>query len=244
VLADGSTYFGPFPRPGFLTLTVRELAQVLGLRDCPGTVPVFFDDQLEIFEHGHTPRCLRVATGSCLGPCCGSCSSTDYARSVETARRFLEGRSREPLKLLEGEMERASASLDFEYAALVRDRLDRLDTLQKELIAFKGRVEGLDLVYRVPGFKGDDRLYLIRKGLVEDELPRPRGKRGRRAAARRVEALFEEAAPAVDTLSQEAASEILLVARWFRLRKGELGRTSKPADWLSAYGPAPSKLTD
>jgi excinuclease ABC subunit C len=244
VLPDGGTYFGPFPRPGFLTLTVRELAQVLGLRDCPGTVPVFFDDQLEIFEQGHTPRCLRVPTGSCLGPCCGACSSVDYAQSVETARRFLEGRSREPLKLLEREMERASASLDFEYAALVRDRLDRLDTLQKELIAFRGRVEGLDLVYRVPGFKGDDRLYLIRKGLVEDEFPRPRGKSGRLAAARRVEALFEEPAPLVDALSPEAASEILLVARWFRLREGELGRASKPADWLSAYRPAPADSSE
>jgi excinuclease ABC subunit C len=46
---DGATYYGPFPRVGALARTVRELAHVLRLRDCPSTTPVFFDDQLELF---------------------------------------------------------------------------------------------------------------------------------------------------------------------------------------------------
>jgi excinuclease ABC subunit C len=237
VLPDGGNYFGPFPRPGFLALTLRELAHVLGLRDCSGTVPVFFDDQYEIFEKGRTPRCIRADTRSCLGPCCGACSSTDYAERVETARRFLEGRSRHPLGLLEAEMARAAGALDFEYAALVRDRLERLGTLQRELVAFKGRVEGLDFVYRVPGFKGDDRLYLIRKGLVEEEIVRPRGKASRLAAARKVEKVFRKPPPLMSALTPEAASEILLVARWFRLRKREMSRVATPEAWLDTYRP-------
>jgi excinuclease ABC subunit C len=237
VLPDGGTYFGPFPRPGSLALTLRELAHVLGLRDCPGSVPIFFSDQLEIFEKGRVPRCLRADTGSCLGPCCGACSFFNYAKRAETARRFLEGRTRQPLRLLEREMERASRAMDFEYAALLRDRLERIATLQKELVAFKGRVEGLSLVYQVPGFNGSDWLYLIRKGLVEEELPHPKGKSGRSAAARRVEAVFQGPPPTVGTLTPEAASEILLVARWFRLRERELGRASTPEEWLNTYRP-------
>jgi len=241
VLPDGATYFGPFPRPGFLALTLRDLVHALGLRDCPGSVPMFFGDQLEIFGKGRVPRCLRADTGSCLGPCCGACSSLDYAQRTETARRFLEGRTKKPLKVLEGEMERASKAMDFEYAAILRDRLERLATLQRELVAFKGRVEGLDFVYRVPGFKGDDRLYLIRKGLVEEELPHPKGKSSRLATAQKVEAVFRAPAPMVGALSPEAASEILLVARWFRLKKRELVRASSPEEWLSTHRPAPTE---
>jgi excinuclease ABC subunit C len=235
VLPDGATYFGPFPRPKFLALTLGELSHVLGLRDCPGTVPIAFGDQLEIFERGRVPRCIRAQTGSCLGPCFGGCTSRDYARNVETARRFLEGRSRKPLAILGGEMERASEALEFEYAARVRDRLERLGELQRELVAFRGRVEGLSFVYRVPGFAGDDRLYLIRKGLVAEELPNPRGKAGRVRTAKKVEEVFRTLSPDLGTLTQEAASEILLVARWFRLRERELARASKPEEWLSAY---------
>ena len=121
-------------------------------------------------------------------------------------------------------MERAAEGLEFEYAALLRDRLERLEALQQELVAFRGRVEGLSFVYRVPGFRGDDRLYLIRKGLVEEELPNPRGKRGKLRAAKKIESVFQAPPVEMGALSQEAASEILLVARWFRLRRKEMAR--------------------
>jgi len=237
VLQDGGSYFGPFPRPKLLALTLRELAQLLGLRDCPASVPIFFGDQLEIFGKGRTPRCLRAETGSCLGPCCGMCSSEEYRVGSETALRFLEGRTKEPLRLLHEEMEEAAQGFEYEYAALIRDRLTRLEMLQKELVGFKGRVEGLSFVYRLPGFKGDDRLYLIRKGLVEGEIPYPRGKLKRERAVRKVEEIYSRPPVQVGALTQETASEILLVARWFRLREEELGRTLRPEKWLAEYAP-------
>lgn len=235
VLPDGATYFGPFPRPRFLALTLGELSHVLGLRDCPGTVPVIFGDQLEIFRSGRIPRCLRAETGSCLGPCCGGCTSKDYARMVETARRFLEGRSTIPQALLKEEMERAADALEFEYAALVRDRLERLESLQRELVAFRGRVEGLSFVYRVPGFRGNDRLYLIRKGLVEEDIAFPTRKRDRRKIVARIEEVFRGPPPDMGALTPEAASEILLVARWFRLREKEIARALPPDEWIQAH---------
>jgi excinuclease ABC subunit C len=237
ILPDGATYFGPFPRPKSLALTLAELGHVLGLRDCPGTIPIVFGDQLEIFERGQIPRCIRAQTNSCLGPCFGGCFSADYAEAVETARRFLEGRGRKPLRLLQAEMDKASEALEFEYAAIIRDRLERLQALQRELVAFRGRVEGLSFVYRVPGYRGDDRLYLIRKGLVEEEIPDPRGKTGRKRAAEKIEGVFRASPPEMGILTQEAASEILLVARWFRLREREMTRALRPEEWLNAYGP-------
>ncbi len=235
--AEGGILFGPFPRPRLLTLTLRDLAHVLGLRDCHRKVPIRFGDQLEFFQERGLPRCLRADTGSCLGPCSGRCSFGDYAQSVETARCFLEGTSREPLQRLETRMREAAGVLEFEHAAMLRDRLRRLEALQRELVAFRGRVESLSFIYRIRGFKGDDRLYLIRRGLVRGEMPHPRGRAGRARAARKVREVFSEAPPDPACLTPEGASEILLVSRWFRLREGEMSRVFGPEEWLRTVAP-------
>jgi excinuclease ABC subunit C len=232
--AEGGIHFGPFPRPRHLLLTLRDLAHTLGLRDCGGTTPIRFRDQMDLFQEGGVPRCLRGETGSCLGPCCGGCTSRDYGRRVEAARSFLEGTTREPLRILEARMMAAAGILEFEYAAVLRDRLQRLESLQRELVAFRGRVEGLSFVYRAPAFKGTDRLYLIRKGLVRGEMPRPRGRVEKERAARRIREVFDAPPPDPAALTPEGASEILLVARWFRLRHRELSRVSPPEEWLGA----------
>jgi len=237
VAEDGATYYGPFPRVGALARTVRELAHVLGLRDCPGPTPIFFQDQLEIFREGRVPRCLRADLGSCLAPCCGRVTSADYLAAVETGRRFLEGRARRPLEELEERMRQAAARHDFEYAALLRDRLERLRGFRDQLVAFRGRVENLTFVYRVPGFRGDDRLYLIRKGRIQRSMVHPKSRRERHAVARAVDQVFGEGDDGPAALSPEEAAEILLVARWFRLHPEELERTTPPWEWLAANRP-------
>lgn len=236
VRPDGAIYFGPFPRPRCLALTVRDLAHLLGLRDCREGVPILFADQLEMFNRAGKPHCIRAETGSCLAPCSGACTTADYHQQVEEARRFLEGRSRTPLRRLREEMERSSEALEYEYAACCRDRLQRLEDFQEQVVAFRGRVEGLSFVYRVPGFRGADRLYLIRKGMVEEEIPLPRTRKARKAVTRTIRTVYRRPAPEPGSLSPEAASEILLVARWFRLRHEEMSRTLSPDRWISRYG--------
>ena len=238
VAEDGATYYGPFPRVRAVADTVREVAHVLGLRDCPGATPVFFDDQLEIFGPGRAPRCIRAELRSCLAPCCGRPTVAEYNTAVELARRFLEGRAEAPLAAIEQQMIEASERLDFEYAALLRDRLDRLRAFHDDLVAFRGRVEDLTFIYRVPGFEGDDRIYLIRRGRIRREMPLPKGKRGRAAVTRAVEATYSELDPGPGGLEPQDAAEILLVARWFRLKPAERRRTVTPETWLREHGAA------
>jgi excinuclease ABC subunit C len=130
-------------------------------------------------------------------------------------------------------MSEASARLDFEYAALLRDRLERLKTFRDELVAFRGRVEDLTFVYRVPGFQGDDRVYLVRNGRIRRELPYPKGKQGRKAVAAEIETVYGETDLGPGGLEPQDAAEILLVARWFRMRPRERRRTVTPEDWLA-----------
>jgi excinuclease ABC subunit C len=233
VAEDEATYYGPFPRVGTLAATVRDLAHVLGLRDCPGPTPVFFDDQLELFKGARPPRCLRADLGTCLAPCCGRPAEANYARAVETARRFLEGKASAPLRELEASMADAAHRMDFEYAAILRDRIDRLERFRDELLAFRGRVEDLDLVYRVPGFRGDDRVYLIRKGRIRREMPHPKSAQARARVVSAVDEVYGEVDAGPAGLEPEDAAEILLVAQWFRLRPRERRRAMAPRQWLA-----------
>ncbi len=237
VADDGALYYGPFPRVAALARTVRELSHVLGLRDCPGTTPIYFGDQLEIFRGGRPPRCIRADLRTCLAPCCGRPSAVDYASAVETAKRFLEGRASGPLRETQEKMRTAAVRMDFEYAALLRDRLERLERFQDDLVAFRGRVEDLTFVYRVPGFRGDDRIYLLRRGRILVDLSYPKGRTERARAAEAIEAAYGEPDTGPRGLAPDDAAEILLVAQWFRLNPRERRRTMKPERWLDERGP-------
>lgn len=237
IAADGAAYFGPFPKVGAVARIVRELAHTLGLRDCPGDTPVFYGDQLEIFGAGRVPRCLRAELRSCLAPCCGRPTLAEYQAAVATARAFLEGRGAGPLAGIEARMAEAAGRMDFEYAALLRDRRDRLGRFRDELTAFRGTVEDLTFVYRVPGHLGNDRVYLIRKGRIRRDLALPKGTAARARVAAAVDEVYGTPDPGPSALSSDEAAEILLVARWFKLNPDERRRTVTPEDWLRAHGP-------
>ncbi len=237
VVEDGATYYGPFPRVRALAHTVRELSHVLGLRDCPAPTPIFFGDQLEIFRGGRPPRCLRADLRTCLAPCCGRPTAVEYAHVVDVARRFLEGHAEAPLREIDGRMQEAAARMEFEYAGLLRDRLERLRAFRDELVAFRGRVEDLTFVYRVPGYHGNDRVYLIRGGRIRRDLPHPKGRRARERVAHAIEDVYGEVDQGPRGLAPEDAAEILLVAQWFRQRPKERRRALPPARWLEEKDP-------
>lgn len=75
-----------------------------------------------------------------MAPCCGGASGEVYQQNVVTARRFLEGRAREPLVALESLIQGAVDRLDFEYAARIRDRLE----LSPDLVLTDINMPGLD----------------------------------------------------------------------------------------------------
>jgi excinuclease ABC subunit C len=247
VLEDGAVYYGPFPATGTVARTVRELGQALELRDCPGNTPIFFADQLDFWSPSRTPGCLRADVGTCLAPCCGRTAEGPYRERLREAREFLEGTGSAPIRRLDESMRRAAHRMDFEYAAILRDRGDRLRRLQEELLAFRGQVENLSFVYSVPGAEGDDRLYLIRRGTIREELHAPRTDVDRRRVDERIASVFRRGDPGPAGLRADEAAEILLVARWFRLRPDERARTTSAHSWLAASvdpptaGPEPGR---
>ncbi|MFP5353942.1 MAG: UvrB/UvrC motif-containing protein [Gemmatimonadota bacterium] len=227
----GGAYYGPFVGAERLRDALRELGDALGLRDCTLDGRMRFADQAELLSlPPRTPGCIRHEIGTCLGPCVAAVRADVYDDRVRQARAFLEGRSDEPLERLRSGMQEASEALAFERAAVLRDKLQRLETLREQFARLRFAVESLTFAYIVPGHEGDDRFYLIRRGVVRGEFPAPRSpgewERLREACAR----VFETGtAEAVATVPAHEVDELLLVTSWFSTRPEEMQATV-PAD--------------
>jgi excinuclease ABC subunit C len=224
VLDDGATYFGPFRGPARVRDVVRELRDLLELRDCRAGTRMRFADQLDLFGADPQPLCMRADVARCLGPCAGRCTKSEYAAQVELARRFLDGDADIPLTILRQRMDAAADRLQFEYAAQLRDRMERLETARIELVSLRGFIDSLSFVYDVPGTRGDDRCYIIRRGSIREEVAAPADHDGRLALAERARRLLRKRETYARVAPTQAA-EILLLARWFRLRPQELENT-------------------
>jgi len=238
VTDERGVYFGPFRGRQRLRDALRELSDLLELRDCPSSVPMRFADQMELFAVDESPRCLRGEIRRCLAPCVGRCTRAAYQARVTMARRFLEGDADKPLAILRERMRIAAERLQFEYAAELRDRAARLEQVRDELVALRGAIDSLSFAYPVPGYGGDDRVYLIRRGSVRAELPQPRTEAEREALAARAAEVSSAPEPPGLSVSASQVPEILLVARWFRLHPEERERTVPVEELLASRRPA------
>jgi excinuclease ABC subunit C len=112
-------YFGPFASVWAVNRTITALERAFLVRSCSDAV----------FE-SRTRPCLLFQIKRCCGPCTGEIGPEDYAELVGEAKGFLSGKSRLVRDQLAAEMERASLALDFERAAVYRDRLAALSVVQ------------------------------------------------------------------------------------------------------------------
>ena len=225
VHADGAAYYGPLRGRDGVRRGVRELSDLLGLRDCAPGTPARFRDQGELFVLPLHPECVRAELARCLAPCARRCGESEYRDRVAAARAFLEGRSGEPLERIEARMRVAADRLMFEHAALLRDRAERLRKLRDQLRILRRETRALSVVYRVPGCDGDDRVYVLERGTVVADLPAP-GCPESSARLRRVLArIARRRLPSLHTFDADRLAELRLVLGWFERNPDERERT-------------------
>ncbi|HXY32051.1 MAG TPA: UvrB/UvrC motif-containing protein [Gemmatimonadaceae bacterium] len=223
---DSATYYGPFHGAQRVGESLRELSDVLGLRDCALDQPMHFADQRELFTiFPRTPGCIRLEVRKCLGPCAGGCTEREYASRVTLARAFLDGWDDGPIDTLRSEMHRASEDLAFERAASLRDKVQRLEGLRAQFARLRFALDTLSFVYTVPGWSGDDRVYLIRRGRVRAEDVPPTAPRDRRRLDRLRDAVFGRTERESSQVPWHEIDELLLVSSWFRRNPDEMART-------------------
>src|SRR5947199_1336368 len=136
-------YFGPFASVWAVNRTITALERAFLIRSCSD--PVF---------ESRTRPCLLYQIKRCSGPCTGEVKPADYAELVREAKAFLSGKSRIVKEQLAGEMEKAASALDFERAAIYRDRLAGLSAVQAHQGINPRSVEEADVfaVHQAGGF--------------------------------------------------------------------------------------------
>lgn len=112
-------YYGPFASAGAVNRTINALQRAFLLRSCSDS---FFESR--------TRPCLLHQIKRCSAPCTGEIDYAGYSELVREANAFLSGRSQSVQKELAQAMDKAAEELDFERAAVYRDRLSALSAIQ------------------------------------------------------------------------------------------------------------------
>lgn len=112
---DGCKYFGPYPNSGAVYEVMDLLKKVFSLRTC----------KLNIKENEIKNRrpCLNYYIGKCNAPCAGLISKEEYNKSITEIIDILSGKDKTLYNELQKEMEKASEELEFEEAAILRDKM-------------------------------------------------------------------------------------------------------------------------
>ncbi len=138
VSRDKARYFGPYTNVTAMRETLEMLNKIWALRRCRRVLPR---------DIGKERPCLNYHIGQCMGPCTGKVSEAAYRKAVDQAIDLLNGHYQDIAKDLSDKMYAASEALDFETAAVYRDRIQNLKMLtQKQKIDHAGSEDDRDVI--------------------------------------------------------------------------------------------------
>ena len=121
VANDGARYFGPFATAGTVRKTMDLVKRLFPYRSCTKNIT------------GKDPRpCLEFFINRCVAPCTGYATKEDYAEVIQQVVLFMEGDTEAVTQDLQDNMQKASDSLEFERAAVLRDRMRSVERVAEE----------------------------------------------------------------------------------------------------------------
>lgn len=124
-LMKGAKILGPFANAGSLRESVQVLQRVFKFRTCHLNI-VEGDEKNRFFR-----PCLLYSINQCTAPCADKIGKVEYGESIDRYLRFLDSKRSVMLRELREEMEKASASLNFEKAAMLRDQIKAIERLDE-----------------------------------------------------------------------------------------------------------------
>ncbi|HXG26466.1 MAG TPA: excinuclease ABC subunit UvrC [Candidatus Binatia bacterium] len=135
---DGSRYFGPYASASSVDEAMNLVRRLFPFRTC--TI------EIREGERALARPCLLYHIKRCQGPCIGAISKEEYRADIEQVELFLEGRQESLVRALRDDMQRASDRQDYEYAAVVRDKIKAIErTMESQKMAAFARTD-LDLL--------------------------------------------------------------------------------------------------
>ncbi len=135
VLKDGARYFGPYRGLGIVYKTIEMLDRVFPFRTC----------DKEITGKDKRP-CTEYFIHRCLGPCASLADKAAYDHAISQVVLFLDGKQDAVVKMLTKQMEGASENLEFERAAVFRDRIRDLKEVSEQQMVFSTASTDQDVI--------------------------------------------------------------------------------------------------
>ncbi len=134
---DGAKYFGPYPSGFSVRETFDTVKQIFKIAHCNKSFPK---------DIGKSRPCLYYSMGRCIAPCSGNVTSEEYKKIFEDIAKFLSGSDRELLDSLNREMRAAAENLEFERAALCRDKIESITNLSEKQKVLSTKDGDIDIV--------------------------------------------------------------------------------------------------
>ncbi|MEN6624804.1 MAG: excinuclease ABC subunit UvrC [Candidatus Sumerlaeia bacterium] len=157
----GSLYLGPYASASDVRETLRWLQRVFPIRSCPDHV-----------LRNRTRPCLLYQIGRCCAPCTKPVDKDAYRRMVEGTVLVLKGRSKDAVRLLEEQMNKHSAGMQFEQAAVLRDRIRAIETTAERQVVQRHDGSDWDIVtIEQAGGYGAFVVFVYRNGLLISSRP-------------------------------------------------------------------------
>lgn len=156
VLKDGADYFGPFATSGTVRKTMDLVKRLFPYRSCTKNIT------------GTDARpCLEYYINRCIAPCTGQASKEDYSKVINQVLMFMNGDTTAVTDDLKTNMNKASEELEFERAAVLRDRIKAVEkvTEERRMKVEANPVSDMDVIAMAQG--GNEswvEVFFIRKG--------------------------------------------------------------------------------
>ena len=133
---NGALYFGPYMNAD-LYFTLKSIEEIFPLKRCAKKLPR---------DIGKERPCLNSHIGRCMAPCSGNVSSSEYRKMIFQIVLFFEGKYDGIIKDLKAQMEEAAEDMQFERAAVLRDRLTALNNIRKNQRVFMNVERDVDAI--------------------------------------------------------------------------------------------------
>jgi len=134
---DGAKYFGPYPDVSAVHETMELIKKIFPVRTCRKTI---------MEAGGKTRPCLNYHIGLCKAPCAGFISRDDYMSIITNVIDLLNGKDKAIVRELQKQMEEASEKLEFEKAAVFRDKIAAVRKITEKQKIITGKFENEDYI--------------------------------------------------------------------------------------------------
>jgi excinuclease ABC subunit C len=212
---DGSKYFGPYTSVWAVHQTLDVLRKIFPYLTCDRVIT------------GQDPRaCLYYDIKLCLGPCIGACSQDEYRAMIDDLGKFLRGHTEPVVARLREQMAQASANLQYERAAAIRDQLFAIErVVEKQKVVTSEQMDSDVIAFARDDGNACVQIFFVRAGkLIGREyfvLEGADDESSAEVVMQFVKQFYDEAAyiPA-EVLLPDEVPEAEIISQWLRSKRG------------------------